>query len=153
MLLVLLILSSTCLCTCQVQKCPIEARYLRNTKVYPARYVLGSRFNSPFIAHIRFNVTKPQRLFVDSAMDLSQAMSGIINDDQQFVLIYSHGSSFETSIPIPITYNKVHSITFAVSPTFFTDINVSPNQVIRSPSILIIHSFEVLTLWYKNIFK
>jgi len=137
------ILLTTCLCL--ALKCPHKVH--QPLKVYPCRYVLRSRFNAPFIAHLRFNVTKPQRLFTDTAMDRSRSMWGVINDNQ-FVLTYG---SFKASIPI--TYNEVHSVTFAVSPTFRTDITLNESIIIRSPSVLTIHSAELLTFWYKNIFQ
>jgi hypothetical protein len=125
----------------QVPRCPYVA-----PKVYPWRYFLRSRFNGPFIAHLRFNVTKSQRLFTDTSTDLKQTMRGYITDDRQFELT---SGSFKASIPI--SYHKVYSVTFAASPTFFTNINLNESHIIRPPSTLTIYSTELLVFWYKTI--
>ncbi len=122
-------------------RCPYVA-----PKVHPWRYFLRSRFNGPFIAYLRFNVTKSQRLFTDTSKDLRQSMRGYITDNRQFELI---SGSFKASIPI--SYHKVHSVTFAASPIFLTNINLNESHIIRPPSTLTIHSTELLVFWYKTI--
>lgn len=146
-LTVLTLLYSLCyVCTSKFRTCPFEAQ--QPLKVYPARYKLNERFNTPFIAHLRFNVTKPQILFTETPMDHHQSMTGFINHKQQFVLSCGSFEAF-----VPITYHKVNYVTFAESSTFITDINLDANTIVRSPSILAIYSHELLVVWYKNIFK
>lgn len=128
--------------SCKAQKCPSQAE-----KVKPSRHVLRNRFTAPFVAHLRFNVTGPQRLFIDTSMDLSRSMIASIDENQNFVLTSGSVEAF-----VPIKYNKVCSVTFAVSPTFLTDMNIDDVDVIRSPSTLTIDSPQLLIFWYKNIF-
>ena len=125
----------------QAPRCPYVA-----PKVHPWQYFLRSWFNGPFIAHLRFNVTKSQRLFADTSMDLGQSMRGYITNNRQFKLT---SGSFKVSIPI--SYHKVYSITFAASPTFLTNINLNESHIIRPPSTLTIYSTELLAFWYKTI--